>query len=78
MGDVRGKGLPAVRLASVVLGCFREAAFAEADLRGLVAALNHRVTGELVRRTSSPWSWSSSAPGAGCGWLTAAIHRRYW
>jgi phosphoserine phosphatase RsbU/P len=47
VGDVRGKGLAAVRLASVVLGCFREAAFAEADLRGLVAALNHRVTGEL-------------------------------
>ena len=47
VGDVRGKGLPAVQLASVVLGCFREAAFAEADLRGLVAALNRRVTSEL-------------------------------
>jgi phosphoserine phosphatase RsbU/P len=46
-GDVRGKGLPAVQLASVVLGCFREAAFAEADLQGLVAALDHRVAGEL-------------------------------
>ena len=47
VGDVRGKGLPAVQLASVVLGCFREAAFAEADLRGLVAALDRRVSAQL-------------------------------
>ena len=47
VGDVRGKGLAAVQLASVVLGCFREAAFAEADLQGLVAALDRRVAGEL-------------------------------
>jgi len=47
VGDVRGKGLPAVQLASVVLGCFRETAFAEADLEGLAAALNRRVTAEL-------------------------------
>jgi phosphoserine phosphatase RsbU/P len=47
VGDVRGKGLPAVQLASVVLGCFRETAFAEADLRGLVAALDRRVGAEL-------------------------------
>jgi phosphoserine phosphatase RsbU/P len=47
VGDVRGKGLAAVQLASVVLGSFREAAFAEADLPGLVAALNRRVDGAL-------------------------------
>ena len=47
VGDVRGKGLAAVQLASVILGCFREAAFAEADLQGLVAALDRRVAGEL-------------------------------
>jgi len=47
VGDVRGKGLPAVQLASVVLGCFRETAFAEADLEGLAAALDRRVSGEL-------------------------------
>jgi sigma-B regulation protein RsbU (phosphoserine phosphatase) len=47
VGDVRGKGLPAVQLASVVLGCFREAAFAEADLGGLVAALDRRVSAQL-------------------------------
>jgi phosphoserine phosphatase RsbU/P len=46
-GDVCGKGLPAVQLASVVLGCFREAAFAEADLGGLVAALDRRVSAQL-------------------------------
>lgn len=47
VGDVRGKGLAAVQLASVVLGCFREAAFAEADLRGLMTALDRRVSGQL-------------------------------
>jgi serine phosphatase RsbU (regulator of sigma subunit) len=38
MGDVRGKGLPAVRLAAVVLGAFREAAHYEDDL---VEVANH-------------------------------------
>jgi phosphoserine phosphatase RsbU/P len=47
VGDVRGKGLPGVQLASVVLGCFREAAFAEPDLPSLVAALSSRVAGHL-------------------------------
>ena len=47
VGDVRGKGLAAVQLASVVLGCFREAAFAEADLGGLVTALDRRVSAQL-------------------------------
>jgi serine phosphatase RsbU (regulator of sigma subunit) len=47
VGDVRGKGLPAVQLASVVLGCFRETAFAEPDLGGLVTALDRRVSAEL-------------------------------
>ena len=36
-----------MQLASVVLGCFRETAFAEADLQGLVAALDRRVGAEL-------------------------------
>ncbi|MFJ3306667.1 PP2C family protein-serine/threonine phosphatase [Streptomyces sp. NPDC086549] len=38
VGDVRGKGLPAVRLAAAVLGAFREAAHYEADL---VEVVNH-------------------------------------
>ncbi|MEV0183401.1 PP2C family protein-serine/threonine phosphatase [Streptomyces sp. NPDC050625] len=36
VGDVRGKGLPAVRLAAAVLGAFREAAHYEADLAEVV------------------------------------------
>jgi len=73
---VRGKGLPAVQLASVVLGCFREAAFAEADLRGLVAALNHRVAGELDEEDFVTAVLVEFGPRAGCGWPTAAIHPR--
>ncbi|GAB3011949.1 PP2C family protein-serine/threonine phosphatase [Streptomyces pseudoechinosporeus] len=38
MGDVRGKGLPAVRLAAVVLGAFREAVHYEDEL---VEVVNH-------------------------------------
>jgi hypothetical protein len=36
MGDVRGKGLPAVRLAAAVLGAFREAAHYDEDLTEVV------------------------------------------
>jgi hypothetical protein len=43
---VGGKGLPAVQLASVMLGCSREAAFAEPDLPS-VAALSSRVADQL-------------------------------
>jgi serine phosphatase RsbU (regulator of sigma subunit) len=38
VGDVRGKGLPAVRLAAAVLGAFREAAHYDAEL---VEVMNH-------------------------------------
>ncbi len=38
IGDVRGKGLPAVRLASVVLGAFREAAVTWLDPEQVTAA----------------------------------------
>ncbi|MGG7575775.1 PP2C family protein-serine/threonine phosphatase [Streptomyces sirii] len=38
VGDVRGKGLPAVRLAAAVLGAFREAVHYEDDL---VEVMNH-------------------------------------
>jgi sigma-B regulation protein RsbU (phosphoserine phosphatase) len=45
VGDVRGKGLDAVRLAAAVLGSFREAAHsAGADLKAVAAALD-RATG---------------------------------
>jgi phosphoserine phosphatase RsbU/P len=43
IGDVRGKGLDAVRLASVVLGSYRHVAFERADLRAVVADLDRTV-----------------------------------
>jgi phosphoserine phosphatase RsbU/P len=43
VGDVRGKGLDAVRLAAVVLGSFREAAFRTEDLRSVVLQMNDSV-----------------------------------
>lgn len=45
IGDVRGKGLPAVRAAAVVLGAFRESVHYEDDL---VEVVNH--CGEALRR----------------------------
>ena len=39
VGDVQGKGLGAVETAAAVLGAFREAAYDEADLAGVVARL---------------------------------------
>ncbi|TVL91612.1 PP2C family protein-serine/threonine phosphatase [Streptomyces sp. SAJ15] len=45
VGDVRGKGLPAVRLAAAVLGAFREAVHYEDDL---VEVMNH--CAEALRR----------------------------
>jgi sigma-B regulation protein RsbU (phosphoserine phosphatase) len=44
IGDVRGKGLEAVRLASVLLGAFRERAHERADLRTLAADLDRAVS----------------------------------
>lgn len=43
IGDVRGKGLEAVRLATSTLGAFREAAHREADLRAVGAAMHAAV-----------------------------------
>lgn len=45
MADVRGKGLPAVRMASLVNGVFREAAFDEPDLVRVV----NRIERSLAR-----------------------------
>jgi phosphoserine phosphatase RsbU/P len=44
VGDVRGKGLDAVRLAGVVLGSFRDAAQDRPDLAEVAAALDRSVT----------------------------------
>jgi hypothetical protein len=44
VGDVRGKGLDAIRLAGVVLGSFRDAAQDHPDLAQVTAALDRSVT----------------------------------
>jgi hypothetical protein len=43
IGDVRGKGLDAVRLASIVLGSYRHVAYERADLRQMVTDLDRAV-----------------------------------
>jgi serine phosphatase RsbU (regulator of sigma subunit) len=40
LGDVRGKGLPALAVTAAVLGCFREAAYDAADLTRLADRLD--------------------------------------
>jgi serine phosphatase RsbU (regulator of sigma subunit) len=45
VGDVEGKGLPAVKSAAAVLGVFREAAYEEIDLAGIV----DRIEASLAR-----------------------------
>jgi phosphoserine phosphatase RsbU/P len=43
IGDVRGKGLDAVRLASIVLGSYRHVAYERADLKTIVTDLDRAV-----------------------------------
>ncbi|MFC7528919.1 PP2C family protein-serine/threonine phosphatase [Actinoplanes sp. GCM10030250] len=43
IGDVRGKGLDAVRLASIVLGSYRHVAYERADIKSIVADLDRAV-----------------------------------
>jgi serine phosphatase RsbU (regulator of sigma subunit) len=47
VGDVEGKGLPAVRTAAVVTGAFREAAHDEASLPAIVARIEASLAREL-------------------------------
>ncbi len=47
VGDVRGKGLDAVRLAALVLGSFREAAKVEDALAKVAMAVDRAVVGEI-------------------------------
>ncbi|MEV8022100.1 PP2C family protein-serine/threonine phosphatase [Streptomyces sp. NPDC086554] len=49
IGDVRGKGLSAVGAASAVISCFREAAYDEPDLRGIV----HRLETSIARHSAA-------------------------
>lgn len=43
IGDVRGKGLDAIRLSSIVLGSYRHVAYERPDLRTIVADLDRAV-----------------------------------
>jgi serine phosphatase RsbU (regulator of sigma subunit) len=47
VGDVRGKGLPAVSTAALVLGIFREAAYDEPDLLAVVARIERSLARNL-------------------------------
>ncbi|WP_328537929.1 PP2C family protein-serine/threonine phosphatase [Streptomyces sp. NBC_00344] len=47
VGDVRGKGLPAVGTAALVLGVFREAAYDEPDLVDVVARIERSLARNL-------------------------------
>ncbi|GGV38302.1 membrane protein [Streptomyces griseoflavus] len=47
VGDVRGKGLPAVGTAALVLGVFREAAHDEPDLRDVVGRIERSLARNL-------------------------------
>ncbi|MEV0371698.1 PP2C family protein-serine/threonine phosphatase [Streptomyces sp. NPDC050636] len=47
VGDVRGKGLPAVGTAALVLGVFREAAYDEPDLLEVVARIERSLARNL-------------------------------
>ncbi|MFF7891813.1 PP2C family protein-serine/threonine phosphatase [Streptomyces sp. NPDC007907] len=49
VGDVRGKGLPAVGTAALVLGVFREAAHDEPDLLAVVDRIERSLTRNLGR-----------------------------
>ncbi|MBA2950097.1 serine/threonine-protein phosphatase [Streptomyces sp. PSKA28] len=48
VGDVRGKGLPAVSTAALVLGVFREAAYDEPDLLDVVARIERSLARNLA------------------------------
>ncbi|MET7762365.1 PP2C family protein-serine/threonine phosphatase [Streptomyces sp. NPDC005393] len=48
VGDVRGKGLPAVSTAALVLGVFREAAYDEPDLLDVVGRIERSLSRNLA------------------------------
>lgn len=66
IGDVRGKGLPAVEDASVLLCAFREAAHHHATLPGLAASLELSVERHLAQLTDAD-------PEAGERFVTALL-----
>ncbi|MGW7369570.1 PP2C family protein-serine/threonine phosphatase, partial [Streptomyces sp. NPDC054841] len=69
IGDVRGKGLPAIGDAALLLGAFRAAAHRQADLPLLVAYLEGTVTSEL----DDPTAGVAEQEGVGEAFTTAAV-----
>ena len=77
VGDTRGKGLAAVRLASVAATSFRDAcAEPGLPLTEVARAVDLSVTRAAATKTSSPRSSPSSTPEAGSSWSTAGTRRR--
>src|SRR6266540_4691324 len=56
VGDVKGKGVDAVRLASLVLGSFREAAFSHHDLVEVAAELDRSIGRHLSVWRPARWA----------------------
>ncbi|MGI5400159.1 PP2C family protein-serine/threonine phosphatase [Streptomyces sp. CA-135486] len=50
IGDVRGHGLPAIGAVAAVLGCFREAAYDEPELGGVLRRLDRAIQRHLRER----------------------------
>jgi len=72
VGDVQGKGLEAVETAAAVLGAFREAAYDEDDLTGVVnrieVALSRRLSGEkFVTAVLAEFAESDTVTLLNCG-----------
>ncbi|EST26117.1 hypothetical protein N566_24225 [Streptomycetaceae bacterium MP113-05] len=60
IGDVRGKGLPAVRTAAVVLGAFREAAHQESDISRVARRCSEAVA-RLEHEPGDPYAGTQDA-----------------
>jgi serine phosphatase RsbU (regulator of sigma subunit) len=72
VGDVRGKGMDAVRLAGQVLGSFREVAWTEADLASLVLPLDRAVRRDagledFVTAVVVQLTWDGTLTTVSCG-----------
>jgi hypothetical protein len=72
VGDVRGKGLEAVRLAAIVLGSFREAAQSLETLEEVALLLDHRLQRHLdpedfVTAVLAQFRWDGALTVVNCG-----------
>ncbi|MFE7135134.1 PP2C family protein-serine/threonine phosphatase [Streptomyces sp. NPDC057638] len=61
IGDVRGHGLPALGAVATVLGAFREAAYDEPDLGGVLRRLDRALLRRLRERTRAAGADASAA-----------------